>query len=389
MLMLALVVAVAAVAAPASAGAQASEPPKVVTPALDFSGVIYANWQQRSDSSARAANAGNASSKFDVERVYLTFKMPAGDRMSIRVTTDIFNGDQSGSSYYKGWTARLKYAYLQWNFANDIGGNKGFSALARFGMLHTVAIDHMEGFFPRWISLTDVERTGGFFSSSDVGAAALVTLPKKMGEVYATITNGTGYGAAENDRFKDFAGRLTLTPLASGKSLLKALAISPYFYGGKTASKFQNGGTGQVGPVSDGLTRNRFGVFVASKDPRLTFGFDYGKRTETTEGGANTTASPRTTTDVTGQLTSGFVMIRPAAFSNPKSSLAKWGVLARIDDFKPDVNQDPANQLLILSLFYEPTSKVSFSLDNQAFTRKNGSTLPETNTLFLHMQASF
>src|SRR5256885_2245533 len=80
----------------------------------------------------------------------------------------------------------------------------------RFGIVHTVVIDHEEGFWPRYLSQTDVERSGGFFSSSDVGVAGLVTLPNKMGEIYATITNGTGYGAAETDRFKDFAARVSL-----------------------------------------------------------------------------------------------------------------------------------------------------------------------------------
>ncbi len=376
--------------APSRAPGQGSEPPKVVTPALDFSGVIYANWQQRSDSSAKAVTGGNAPNKFDLERVYLTFKMPAGDRASIRVTTDVFNSaDQSSTSYYKGWTARIKYAYLQWNFANDIGGNKGFNALVRFGMLHTVIIDHLESFFPRFISQTDVERTAGFFASSDVGAAGLLTLPKKMGEVYTTLTNGAGYGASENDRFKDFALRLTVTPFANGGSLVKGLAVSPWFSAGKTASKFINGGTGQAGPVGEGLKRDRYGIFVGSKDPRLTFGLNYGKRTETVEKGSNTSADPRTTADVSGSVTSAFAMVRPFAFSDPKSKGARWGVLGRIDNFKPDVDKDPGVQLMIVSLFYEPTPKLSFSLDTQNFTRKNGSTTPETKTLFLHAQAAF
>jgi hypothetical protein len=365
---------------------------QVKTPAFDFSGVLYANWQSRSDSTAKAQNAGKGSNKFDVERVYLNFRMPAGERASIRVTTDVYNSVTVGG-YYAGWTVRLKYAYLQWNFANDIGGSKGFNALARFGMLHTVVVDHEEGFWPRYLSLTDVERTGGFFSSADVGAAGLVTLPNKMGEFYATITNGTGYGTAENDRFKDFAARISLTPLANGTSLIKGLTISPYAYIGNTASQFQNGGAGQVGPVPDGLTKNRYGAFIGNKDPRLTFGLGYGQRTETTERGLNTAGSPRITTDVTGKLSSAFVIVRPGSWMDPKTT-GKIALFGRLDSFQPVDSLDYKSQLTIFGASYDINSKVTFSLDYQALSRKDtpAGTLAqpaETKTLFLHSQIIF
>src|SRR5256885_7604871 len=53
----------------------------VTVPPIDFSGAIFANYQYRTDIQAKDFN------KFDVERAYLTFRMPAGDRTSIRVTT--------------------------------------------------------------------------------------------------------------------------------------------------------------------------------------------------------------------------------------------------------------------------------------------------------------
>ena len=61
-------------------------PATTVSIPIDFSGVIYANYQYRGDK-----GAPNPSNKFDLERVYLTFRMPAGDRASIRVTTDVFS----------------------------------------------------------------------------------------------------------------------------------------------------------------------------------------------------------------------------------------------------------------------------------------------------------
>ena len=374
--------------APAGALAQGT-----TTPALDFSGVLYANFQRRTDSIAKATNGTEASSRFDVERVYLTFRASAGERASVRITTDIFNNiDPATNGYYKGWTARIKYAYLQMNFANNIGGVSGLNALARIGMLHNVVIEHEETYWPRYLSQVGLERSGGFFSSADVGAAVLVALPKKMGEVYTTVVNGPGYTASEADRFKDFGARLTLTPFANGTTLGawgQTFAISPWVYSGQTASQFQNGGVGQVGPVSDGLKRNRYGVFVGARDPRLTLGASFGERTETTEGGSNTVGDPRTTADNTGKVTSFFGVVRPGLWAGKTGRVAKIGLLGRVDTFTPNVDADPNTQLAIVSLFYEPNSRITLSLDMQTISRKGGSTANELKALFLHLQAAF
>ncbi|HKS06464.1 MAG TPA: hypothetical protein VJR92_09145 [Gemmatimonadaceae bacterium] len=374
--------------APAPGVAQQSAPPPI-----DFSGVLFANFQRRTDSIAKATNGTEASSRFDVERVYLTFRASAGDRASVRITTDIYNNtDAATNGYYKGWTARLKYAYLQMNVANNIGGHSGFNAVARLGMLHNVILEHEETYWPRYLSTAGLERSGGFFSSADVGVAALVTLPKKLGEIYTNVVNGPGYTASEADRFKDFGARLTITPFANGTTLGtwgQTLAISPWFYAGQTASQFQNGGVGQVGPVSDGLKRNRAGVFVGVRDPRLSLGVSFGQRTETTEAGSNTVGDPRTTADNTGQLTSVFGIVRPGLLAKQTGRLAKIGVLGRVDSFKANTDADPYTQLAIFSLFYEPNSRITLSLDTQTISRKDGSTANELKALFLHLQASY
>ena len=50
-------------------------PPATVSIPVDFSGVLYANFQYRGDK-----GAAHSTNKFDLERAYLTFRMPAGDR---------------------------------------------------------------------------------------------------------------------------------------------------------------------------------------------------------------------------------------------------------------------------------------------------------------------
>lgn len=394
-LLLAVPVAASAQQAPDTARA-----PRVVTPQLDFSGAIFGNYQYQTDSSAKAKVGGKNPNQFTIERVYLTFRMPVGEHASIRATTDIFQGDQSGSSYYRGWTVRLKYGYLQYDFARDIGDMKGFNATARVGMLNTVVVDHVEGYWPRYLSQVPTDRNG-YFSSSDLGVAGLLSLPKKWGELYGTITNGPGYTAGETDRFKDFALRLSLTPFASldaAGGYLKTFVVSPWVSKGFNASRFASGGTGQVGPVPDGLTKDRWGVFAGTKDRRLTLGGEYDHRTDEAEGaaGLNTPTSPRVVAETNGTILSGFAIARPLEWADA-TRRSSFGVLGRIDQVKPNTGSRSStfntsssyDRLIIAGFFWEPTSRSTLAVDYQWRSPQSGSTNVEQQTWYLHWQASF
>src|ERR1700754_2415905 len=243
------------------AGAQTAAP---AAPPIDFSGLMFGSFNMRTDSAAKATRGGKAPNSFAIDRVYLTFRMPAGDNGAIRVTTDVFqNTTTATNGYYQGWAIRLKYAYFQYAALKDRFGS-GSSLVGRVGALHNVIIDQAEAFWPRYMQQTGVERTG-FFSSADVGVAGLLTLGNKWGEVYGTIVNGPGYTSYDRDRFKDFALRASLTPFAKNGTnvYLKSLVVVPWYSRGTVASTFAAGGAGQVGPgdngaITEGLTRNRY-----------------------------------------------------------------------------------------------------------------------------------
>ena len=71
-------IAVVCAIAPAIAVAQQAPAPAVVTPALDFSGVVFGSYTYRTDSAAKAGLGGQNPNQFSVDRAYLTFRMPAG-----------------------------------------------------------------------------------------------------------------------------------------------------------------------------------------------------------------------------------------------------------------------------------------------------------------------
>src|SRR4051812_39669139 len=86
----ALAVVAVAVAPPTTGIAQQPATPTVVTPAFDFSGVVFGSWGYRLDSLGQALTGGAHPNQFSIDRAYLTFRMPAGDNGQIRVTTDVF-----------------------------------------------------------------------------------------------------------------------------------------------------------------------------------------------------------------------------------------------------------------------------------------------------------
>ena len=367
---------------PADTTKPAAPPPAAsVSIPVDFSGVIYANFQYRGD-----AGAAKSTNKFDLERAYLTFRMPAGDRASIRITADVFQqATPPNDAFYRGWVVRAKYAYLQYDYLKSA---TGWNGLVRGGLLHNVVIDHVESFWPRWISQSPVERAG-FFSSSDAGVATQLSFPNKFGELYATIVNGPGYTSRETDRFKDYAARLSLTPFSgSSNKVIKTFALTGWTYVGAVGSQFVAGGPGQVGTVGSSLPRTRAGIFAGVRDPRLSIGAEWDTRKDAREGGANTVLAPRVEIDSTGRLIAGFVTTKPFQLLNDKSTFP-LGVIARWDRFKPNTATDAYINTVIGGLTWDLNKKTALSLDYQEQTPHSGAIAATTKTYFLHLVANF
>jgi hypothetical protein len=377
---------------------------------LDFSGVIFGSYATRSDSAARASFGGESPNQFGIERAYLTFRMPAGDNGSIRVTTDVFqNQNTATNGFYQGWALRIKYAYFQYSVLREkLGAGSGLTV--RVGALHNVVIEQTDAFWPRFIQQNGVERAG-FFSSADVGGAASFTLPRRFGEVYGTVTNGPGYTSFDRDRFKDYALRVTLTPLAqsSAHPFVRSFVVTPWYYRGRVGSAFAAGGANQVGPgdngaITDGLTRDRYGIFAGLRDPRLSVGVEYAQREDQSETGSNTAATPRAVNDSTGRLLAAYTVARPLEWLTP-GKRSPLSLIARFDRLTP--NTDPASpnyagttpryDYRVLGAAYDLNQRITVALDWQTNEPKGFPDAPGTNvrpiprqsTVFLHWQATF
>jgi hypothetical protein len=352
------------------------------TPPAPLSGVLFGNFQYHTEPGAAESNNTD---RFDVDRAYITVRLPAGDRASVRATADLFKSTTTG------YDLRFKYAYLQYEYVKPRTAG-ALAALARVGILHTVVIDHEETFWPRWIAQVATERAR-FFSSSDVGVSTLLTLPHALGEVYGTVTNGPGYvDAGSDDRFKDYALRLSLTPFGQRRGLLRTLTLSPWAYKGDTASGFVSSVsdpvTGTLGPIPHGLKRDRWGMFAGIRDPHLVIGADYAERTDEAESGENTTASPVTVGSTTGSVVSLYSIVRPFQLAAGEAA-APLGVVLRWDRTKPDKSADANATFLVGGLTWDLTSRVAVAFDYQEQLSHEGATAPVAKVYFAHFVANF
>lgn len=361
----------------------APAPQPAAAPALpfDFSGVLYANYQYGGLKGNRVQN------RFDVDRAYLTLRGGAGEHMSWRVTLDVFQQrDTTNSAYYRGWTTRFKYAFAQYDVIRGVQADE-WKANVRLGMLQTVVIDQEEQFWQRGLSPVAVDQLG-FFASSDLGAAATITFPNRIGEVYATVVNGPGYTSREVDRFKDFAGRLTLTPLANTYGFFRTLAISGWYSKGESASNFAGRRRGTVPAVTSGLEKDRYGVLAALRDPRITLGAHWARRIDETDRADTTRDVVPTVSSRTGQVLSLFTIAKPLAFVQ---SAPNWplSVVLRADEFKPDVDASPYQRFYIAGLQYALSNKATLTFDFQDQEPKHGSGVADQKTWFVHLIANF
>lgn len=371
--------ALAAVAVPAIAAAQQT-PSQPATPAtttvnlpIEFSGLLFPQFIY----GGSKGNGTRSANQFQLERAYLTAKTKIGDRTSIRLTSDIYR--PGGNS---GYTMRVKFAFVQYDYWTNGAGFMGTNAQVRLGMQQTVINETEESYWPRYVAKIATERAG-FFSPSDLGVSTTLSMPGGKGELFGEVANGPGYTSAENDRFKDYSVRLSLTPL--GVTPQRALTIAPWYYKGTVASALA---------PAEGRKRDRMGVFAGFKTPAFMVGGDLARSTNENErvgpGGI-------LTDDRSGKVISAYTHLKPFAMRNPNGTKA-WGILLRWDKVSGDNAYIPnggdfpvvEGKFLVAGLTHDVNSKLSWSLDWQQQS-PNGVAAPalDLRTYNLHVSAAF
>ena len=349
--------------------------------APQISGLIFAHYRYGGEPGQRSTN------RFDVERAYLTARARLGHGLSARITADVFQQtDASRDDYYGGWAFRAKYAYLQYDAGGGITAPMGLDGFGRLGIIGTVIIEVVDEHWPRWISKSPVDRYG-FMSSADVGAGVGVNTAGEHTELYATVTNGEGYQRGETDRFKDYAARLTLRPLAGASGWTSRVSITPWGSLGDMGSQFATG-PGTVEPVARGLDRHMWGVFVGLPGRAITVGVEYAERRDETEAADTLVDVTPAFSERSTRVASGFVVLRPLALLDTAST-GPLSLVARFDRLSRTSLSDAHANVVIAGITWDLNPRVSLALDYQEEAPHGGYPLDDTRTWFLHAVARF
>jgi Phosphate-selective porin O and P len=188
--------------------------PESFKPKTDIGGLIYAQYSYDASKNPSIDNDG-----FSIERAYLDLKAQVLQNISGRITLDL---DQ------KATTAKyvfIKYAYADYTLFDN-------TLTIRAGQQETPWI----GFVDKAWKYRSIEKNlsdyNKILSSADIGAGAIIKLPRNYGELVTQIINGNGFknvsGMEENNFQKDFAARLSINPMPAsvwGKELSASIGF--------------------------------------------------------------------------------------------------------------------------------------------------------------------
>jgi hypothetical protein len=368
--------AIPAIAAAQQTPSQPATPAPVATPTasvpIEFSGLLFPQFIY----GGAKGNGTRSANQFQLERAYLTAKAKIGDRTTLRLTSDIYR--PGGNN---GYTMRAKYAYVQYDYWTNGEGFMGTNGQVRLGMQQTVLNETEEAFWPRYVAKIAAERAG-FFASADLGASTTLSF-NGVGELFAEVANGPGYATPENDRFKDYSARLTLTPF--GGTTAKGLVLAPWIYKGTVQSALQ---------PAEGRKHDRAGVFAGYKTPAFMVGGDYEVSTNENERNA---PGGVVTEDRSGKVLSAYTHLKPFAMLSPTGDKT-WGILLRWDQVSGDNGYVPNNgdfpvlkgKFIVAGITHDVNSKLSWALDWQQQS-PNGAAAPalDLRTYNLHVSAAF
>ncbi len=92
--------------------------------------------------------------------------------------------------------------------------------------------------------------------------------------------------------------------------------------------------------------------------------------------------------DSTGRLLSAYAVVKPFQIADAKSTFP-LGVVARIDNVKPNTSRDAHYNVVIAGLTWDLSKKSSISLDYQEQTPRNTTAVVPTRVYYLHVVANF
>jgi hypothetical protein len=328
----------AALAVLGSAAAASAQSTSVIN------GTVYADYYYNTQNSVVSEKDRNA---FQIRRVYFTFENNLTADLKVR-----FRLESESNAY--GSTSKInpfvKHAYLEWS--NLIPNHK-----LVLGIQETNAFKIAEeawGYRSIEKTIMDLNKIS---SSADLGIGVKGDLSGKLHH-WMTVMNGTGYGAAEGDRYKKLGYTLWVTPV-------KGLIIEGYAdYEKQNPADLQTATVMSAGKDYAGATScATFGGFVGLDKPRYTVGVEAFQRVNAESGLTDVVSAYNETTKkyaITGKTAADVTKIGWSAFGSWITPVPKLKVFARYDLFDPNTGDD------VVVKFDETKGKTTGGADDEA-----------------------
>ncbi len=267
---------------------------------VNIGGVVYSQyaWQL-----ADAANDDNA---FDVTRAYLNVTGTFDHGITTRVTPDLYRADNGSLDF------RLKYAYFTWSPEHS-------PVTLKFGQTQTPFVDWQEGLWGYRMQGPVAVDKFGYLTSSDIGIGLDGAWSGQKVNLQLMASNGEGYHAAEADKHKDVAARVSVRLLPSDD--------------GGSRGGLRITGLAHLGTRTGGGARNRYIGELSWKSSLLTLA---GEVAHAVNGSGDAAVA-----DVGGNLFSAFGVLNV-----PDSKLA---VLGRVDVNNPNTDVADDRQVHFLA----------------------------------------
>jgi hypothetical protein len=341
-------------------------PPGQPYPKLRLSGVLWGVWSVDLSRANPDAPTPNGANRFEVTRTYLDFEADVSPRITLRITPDLALGLGSGGSLDGSRVLRLKFAYVDFR---DVAPAFSVRALMQPTPYHGFS-DGTWGY--RVLGPDYVELFTGI-GAADLGVSAFGKVPGGALEYQVLLSNGEGFARTESTdrdaaKYKDVAGRLTLTPFPGAGPVLARLRFTGFGHYGVKESV-----------AGEQAIRARALGLLTWQPPGATLGVGGGWSWDDREADTG--------------------LERQEAFL-----FTSWGwldlplrlrAIGRFDLFDPQDEGDVgpgASTRLIAGLAYRATDAVQIIADWQRFDFQRPEQTPEAalgSGLFLHVAANF
>jgi hypothetical protein len=307
-------------------------------------GLVFADYYYNMSNSVAAEKNRNA---FQYRRIYFTFEN--------NITADIKVRFRLESESDKYGTATkinpfVKHAYLEW--ANLVPKHSLF-----LGIAETNAFKNSEELWGyRSIEKTIID-LNKICSSADLGIGLKGDLDSRYLHHWLTVMNGTGYGAAEGDRYKKVGYALWLTPV-------RGLIVEGY-----ADYEKQNGADPQTAAKLSSATDytladsyHTLKGFVGYSHPRFSIGIEAFRRTNVKSGVENVSTAYDSTKKehkVTGSALADVIRFGYSAFASWITPIPKLKVFARCDSYDNNTGDG------VVTKFDKSTGKKTNGLDDE------------------------